>query len=125
MNQAIIKDLKWEMCYPLDAMDIVNWAFENIPSDCPLLQLLVNHFCDKWNSGTDVAEDAVALKQMPRTFSVRVMSRLSEMRSAKTLEHGNACYLEHATDDERQACKKPHVHYDKIRDYGYLKIEES
>lgn len=123
MNEAIAKDVKWELTFPTDMVSIIEWAFENIPSDRPLLQLLVNYFCHTWNEAEDDNENAEALKLMPCAYSARVMRRLAEMRREDTLQHSTACYLEHATGDERKACKKPHVYYDGGHDYGYLNMD--
>lgn len=121
INQAIVSDIRGEMDEPSDIVEFVPWAFQNLPSDCAVLQLLVNQFCEDWLHTIDGEEDVVALKTLPIEFCVRVMRRSTEVRRLKHVKHQDACYLEHVSDDSAKACGKAHVRYDPGHDYGYLK----
>jgi hypothetical protein len=125
VNNVTIKDKFVELFHPCHMVDLVTCAFENLPSNCSLLQLLVNDFCNRWHDTYYTKYDAQALKQLPIEFSARVMRRFVELERPDCSKHGDACYLEHASDADTKACKKLHVHYNPEHDYGYLRHEKS
>lgn len=136
---SMIGELVYSLCFdPSDVAETIGWAFANIPSDRPVLQLLVNQFCNDWTDNNDSDDDdddavdalsvcnIVALRQMSVLFMVRAFLRLRELKDpSAALCHQNGCYLEHATDDKKKSCGKYHVQYNKKHDYGYLVKESS
>lgn len=75
---AITEDIVRGLEHPSHTVDVITWAFENIPSERPILQLLVNHFCHEWDDEGYDAEDANALELLPIEFRARVMRRFAE-----------------------------------------------
>jgi len=98
--------------------DLVVWAFENIPSDRPLLQLLVNQFCDGWEDLPVRAAEMEALKTLPGSFLARVVTRYNQLKNYPNNDI-KCCYLEHS-DDELQSCTKTHMVFDQTIEYGYF-----
>ena len=97
----------------------VNWAFENIPCEWPLLQFLMNDSCENWYAKHDNKDDFEALRQFPMTFIVRAMRRYSLAGE----NEGDACFLEHATVAERQSCRHTPLDYTAGHD-GYCYVGE-
>lgn len=124
INEVVVRDNSYALSFTTFINRIIDWAFENIPSDRPILQFLVNRFCEKWVHALDKVDDVRSLRTVSPEFTARVMRRYAELRRSSTPKHRYACYLEHISDEEKKECKKPHVHYDPETDYGYLKTEE-
>jgi hypothetical protein len=122
-TQSIIEQTDHYCWDPSQINEFVGWAFENIRSDSPILQLMVNEFCHYWQDPTIAEEDVRALKEMPLDFTHRVVLRLHEMLlSPRYMSHKKACYLEHVSDNEFKACSKFfHVKYVEEIDYGQLR----
>jgi hypothetical protein len=86
------------------------YAFNNLRSDVPLLNFLVDLHCAFWQRTCDDAdEDEKALQsQLPNDFLVRVMYRYSELRETKTYGRRleRCLYHLHASDEEREECRR-------------------
>jgi hypothetical protein len=120
VNQLFVDAISKEWLHPTSVLDLATWTFEHIPADRPLLQLLTNQFCEDWQwDAIDCAEMkdkkavAKALKALPTAFVVRTMRRCSELSktAAKRWELKEPCYLEHDTDEEKDAGDKAHMVY--------------
>jgi hypothetical protein len=95
-----------------------SYAFENIPSDRPVLQLLlVNDYCDYWPEGKDDYDDSDpedkanlrALNELPRAFLMRAMRRMGDFRNGRPNETAHKrCYHEHGSEEEQKACGRLH-----------------
>ncbi|KAH7389503.1 hypothetical protein DE146DRAFT_791525 [Phaeosphaeria sp. MPI-PUGE-AT-0046c] len=128
MNQAVQEGVRATAMHPEVMVNFITWAFENIPSDRPVLQLLVNEFCQDWtvpDSDNDTQTlDFVALRDFSSAFTFRAMLRYRELSNPLAVTwHKKGCYLEHASGEEKMACGRYHVQYSQERDYGYL-VEE-
>jgi len=104
----------------LEAYDIVplaKEAFSIIPSDRPMLQLLVDYHCDRWRS---CCEQSSPFPGLPYAFLARAMRRFSEMLQEKKQGHPvqDRCYYEHTDEAEAAKCGKLHMQYDKEKDFG-------
>ena len=69
----------------LDFYDLVSFAFEHIPENRPILQLLVDVFCHRWGQLEYVKNEALGMEevegelQLPDNFKRRVMYKLMEL----------------------------------------------
>lgn len=117
MNLAIVQDLIDPdlALNPGLIHDLVTWAYEHIPYDRPILQLLADVFCDEWDFTDSGEEETRALQNLPRPFVSRVLRRYSERNSNPVQRE--RCYLEHS-EQEKVKCSKAHMTYDKIKDFG-------
>lgn len=129
-----------------DRIDIIRYAYENIPLHCPVLQHLADDyrydlcFWEK-ERGLEGMTDRVkpayepfgvsAQLALPHEFLVRVNKgiqqyglELERHLSADDTWHERHCYLEHATAQEKQGCKKMHVRYDEHMGYGFYERKE-
>jgi hypothetical protein len=98
---------------------VVKHAFAHVPPERPILQLMVDDHCHCWHEDWDSPDDIQAQQKMPRSFSMRVTRRLSELYQSSSLEvKKERCYVDHALAQEKESCKLAHMVYDKIRDFG-------
>ncbi|KAH4107729.1 hypothetical protein HBI56_169460 [Parastagonospora nodorum] len=117
MNEAFVDMMVADVLPdPSKVDDLVVWAFENVPSDRPLLQLLVNQFCDDWNNFPVSATEIEALKTLPGSFLARVVTRYNQLKNYPNNDI-QCCYLEH-TDYELESCTKTHMVFDPMIEYG-------
>ncbi|KAH3964080.1 hypothetical protein HBI73_034740 [Parastagonospora nodorum] len=97
-------------------------AFSNIPADRPVLQFLVDHYCEFWDGCCHV-EQFDPTKASP-AFLARLVRRFSDMlveeRHGKENENEAKvrCYYEHADEEETTDCGKQHMQYDGSRGIG-------
>jgi hypothetical protein len=97
------------------------WAFENLPSTSIMFQFLVDRFAECWNNDEDDEDHMGSLSKLPPAFVMRALSRFCGMRNERKWgDVKDRCYLEHTSDDEKEACSRLHMHYDEEWDYGYL-----
>lgn len=86
-----------------------------------MLQFLVDDFCCRWAEDTDLRKEISMQKKFPIAFTMRVMRRLSELlRDPDGAKMDKCCYLEHASDVERKACKQQHMVFHEFRECGYF-----
>lgn len=98
-----------------DLCSIIALAFEVIPADRPVLQLLVERFCsDELIVSKDVEIVAEAEELLPRSFLLRTTKRRT---SGNNHPQGGRCFFEH-TPEEREQCRFCHVKYDKRLKYA-------
>ncbi|KAF2833615.1 hypothetical protein CC86DRAFT_278529, partial [Ophiobolus disseminans] len=101
--------------------EISRYAFNNIPSDRPILQHLVDHFCRKDFENRGEGKDAIdAQNQLPREFLMRVTRSFAKLRDLTAAKMSKRCYLEHASEEEKDQCTKDHMRFDAARDCGYF-----
>lgn len=121
MNEALVNNFAQNTFRPDVMLLLADYTFENIPSDRPLLQLLVDNFCKHWNVRDDDKGDTEALEKLPRKFVTRALSTFSHnLFVSRQIKNKDRCYLEHATDVAKEACGKFHMAYNEDRDYGYF-----
>lgn len=104
-----------------DMLDLAKEAFANIPSNRPILQLIVDDHCAWWSQCCDNNTDL--WMELPPAFLVRAMRRLQEKFHREKIdqkEKGGRCYLEHASDKEQKVCQYRHMQYDKEKDFGFF-----
>jgi hypothetical protein len=108
--------------YPL-----IELASNDIPLNCIVLQLLVNHHCThSWFWGpTEGEENQVDMSALedsfPRRFLLRTMKRQKELDTMTAGERlAVRCYREHASDGEKSNCKAKHMRYDALVDFGFF-----
>ncbi|KAF1955499.1 hypothetical protein CC80DRAFT_564151 [Byssothecium circinans] len=95
-------------------------AFERLPTECVILQYIVDGHCTHWKQGKDNAKTKQLEQQLPHEFLRRVMRRFGEMREEKEeVQAKRRCYYEHTTE-EQEDCDGLHMHYDEDTDYGYF-----
>ena len=123
MNQVVVDYVRSLWLTPLNILELTRWIFENVPSDRPLLQMLVHQFCEDWNDDEeeDVKANPTALRALPPAFVSRVMKRYCHLKiGAASSEVKDHCYSEHAADEEKVACGKAHMRYEADDDFGYF-----
>lgn len=134
MSYEIIEGMQNEMQVLMNVAEAITWAFKNISPHRPLLQFLVNKFCDEWSDSgyLNAKAEAQALRTLPPEFTARVMRRYRELHDESVLTDDcksldsdclEACYLEHVSKVEMWGCGKSHVYYDVDCDYGNLRPE--
>jgi len=122
INEVFVNYVRSSCLFPTDMVELTCWMFENVASDRPLLQLLVNQFCGEWDdSDLGRIANTTALKALPAAFVSRVIRRYCHLKtcpgSSKVKDH---CYSEHAADEEKVACGKAHMRYEADDDFGYF-----
>lgn len=125
MNKSFVDTMEDVVLHPHTMHTLINWAFENVPSNRPLLQLLVDKFCQgrvEWQY--DEAETE-AFSLLHGNFIARVMRKPSFLRDfsdhTKNPKIEDCCYLEHTNEeDERDSCGKIHMAYIATRNCGYF-----
>ena len=122
MNEVAVDYVRSLMLSPSNILELTRWAFEHIPSNRPLLQLLVNQLCQDWyDDEPDMKGSIKALRELPATFVGRVIQRYCHLRNNSRTSEGTVyCYSEHATDEEKVACGGAHMRYDEDEEFGYF-----
>ncbi|KAH6239876.1 hypothetical protein HBI15_034300 [Parastagonospora nodorum] len=94
----------------------IDYAFKNIRPSSVLLQHLVDMYCTVWREDADVFDES-AFDKLPNSFIRRVIQRLKndDHRPKK-----KCCYLEHASEQEKENCLALHINYDKNVDIAYF-----
>ncbi|KAH4412453.1 hypothetical protein HBH92_112180 [Parastagonospora nodorum] len=103
-----------------DILAMARIAFSSIPSDRPLLQLIVDEHCTFWKN---CCEEPSRLTDFPPAFLARVTRRLCELLEDQIClqsSSGEWCYFEHADEAEMVACGKLHMQYDEEKDIGFF-----
>ncbi|KAH4037024.1 hypothetical protein HBI25_055030 [Parastagonospora nodorum] len=103
-----------------DILAMARIAFSSIPSDRPLLQLIVDEHCTFWKN---CCEEPSRLTDFPPAFLARVTRRLCELLEDQIClqsSSGEWCYFEHADEAEMVACGKLHMQYDEEKDMGFF-----
>jgi hypothetical protein len=124
MSKAIADDLVHSELYIDQTRDLIDCAFDSVPADRPILQLIVDTFCATWE---EKGSDADTLSSFPKKFMMRVMRRYSELCVSWPDDEENEkkvvrCYYEHASVEEKEekACPHQHMVYNKEKDFGYF-----
>jgi len=120
INDILVRYVSTFTLIPMDIVQLTCWVFEHIPSDRPLLQLLVNQFCEDWDDYYDEEENYDALKLLPQAFTIRVLKRHSHSKINREAEASKCCFYEHASDEEKASCGKSHMVYKAHEGYGYF-----
>ncbi|CAO2658845.1 Nn.00g065680.m01.CDS01 [Neocucurbitaria sp. VM-36] len=86
----------------------INYAFEHLPSNNPILRLLVDTQCCFWTSKSDTKhEGELGLRdQLSHSFLVRVMVRFSEIRDDPKVKLIRCNYHEHVSEEDKERCKQ-------------------
>jgi hypothetical protein len=127
VNEGLISRARKPSWHPMNILEVATWAFEHIPADNHLLQLLVNRFCIEWGGESVYGNKAAttALQALPGRFMARVMRRYRDLINDGGLEgeltNGKCCHSEHAIEEEKVECGKLHMVYDEDDDYGYFR----
>jgi len=100
---------------------VIEYAFNNVPSDRVMLQHLVDDYCSQWDE-TQLDHVSVRIpKWLPRAFPVRVERRFAELRSMiNNVGNRSRCYYEHTSAEERKKCRYLHMFYHEVEEYGYF-----
>ncbi|KAF2127350.1 hypothetical protein P153DRAFT_344937 [Dothidotthia symphoricarpi CBS 119687] len=99
-----------------DMVAMAQEAFATIPSDRPILQLLVDDHCDYWYQRHE--GDAALLDKLPQAFLVRVMRRFAEQKgNSKKVKR---CYYEHGSEEEANDCPHEHMVFDEELQCGFF-----
>ncbi|KAH7084946.1 hypothetical protein BKA63DRAFT_6393 [Paraphoma chrysanthemicola] len=95
---------------------VTSFAFATLPASCGLLQFLGDSYCA--NSVKDEDSTLAAQDELPRAFLRRVLLRFQELSLMTDEEQGEEarCYLEHESEQEKNACEKEHIRYDEKKD---------
>lgn len=125
-NSLVDTPLTKELSYHPDSLlPVISSAFENVPSDRPLLQRLVDIFCFHWEQSEDEDKDDCALNNFPRAFVLQALRRFSQVRREAKFADWQRCDLEHASEKQRLRCRLRHSKYDERKDCNVLiKVEE-
>jgi hypothetical protein len=122
MNKAIVDAIDGEPASPSRFRPLIDYMFANIPSDRPVLQLLVDEFINSWDAKKDDADDMQCWSGLPRAFVTRMLVSFSrDKRASREDREKIRCYLEHGTEAEKKNCRKLHFHYEAETDSGCMK----
>lgn len=127
-NNLFVEMMDEVTLHGVEAPRLIHWAFQHIPADCAILQLLVDQFYAEWNSKDNSGKKEVteALITLPPKIFIRMVRYYdAEVKflfytTDKSGFYAKRCYLEHATAEEKARCGKEHVHYDEEGNYGYF-----
>ena len=120
INNNVVVDIEFCSIFPevSEILAMARIAFSSIPSNRPLLQLLVDQHCTFWKN---CCEEPSRLTDFPPAFLARVTRRLCELledQCCRQSSSGERCYFEHADEAEIAACGKLHMQYDEEKDMG-------
>jgi hypothetical protein len=75
MSRAVVENMMDSLSGPPhdELFGLIEWAFEHMPAQCPILQLLVNMFCDGWEDEFPHKDDTDGLKALPVSFITRAV----------------------------------------------------
>jgi hypothetical protein len=120
VNKAFVDAIPERYFWPFMRYESSSYAFNNIPLDRPILQLLVDEHCQVWDSTEEGDLNIKAINELHPKFLLRAMRRLRQMKekSWNTLPMDTWCYYEHESDEQRTACTKQHMKYDERLDLG-------
>lgn len=122
INAAIVDDIKSCVLNAYKFMRLIRNAYDNVPASCPIIQLLVDQFCDNWEERDDDEDSLV--NALPDKFLSRAFRRFMQLKQAsrKTKSAGisnmKRCYYEHITDAEKAKCGNLHMAYHGGKDFG-------
>jgi hypothetical protein len=108
------------------ASQAIKYAFAQVPRDRPILQQLVNDYCEDWHEGGDDEELGIlAHNELPQSFLLRVTRRFAELKRMQKEEvlSGRYFYYEHDSEEDKKVCMSLHMQYSEKRDYGYFLAE--
>ena len=96
---------------PSPLYESIFFAFTHLPVGNPLLQLLVDKHCARWEPELDEEKETELRRDLPSDFLLGVMDRFSkvvkELRdNGKELKLDICDYHDHKSDVERQECKE-------------------
>ena len=100
--------------------EAVIYAFENLPSDSIVLQLLIDAHCRYFYQNADTEENGELERrqQLPKSFLIGVMLKFTAADSNAGVELLHGCdYHGHESEQERQACQN--AVFDPGYDPGY------
>ncbi|KAF9693608.1 hypothetical protein EKO04_008457 [Ascochyta lentis] len=116
---------------------IIQYAFENVPAQHPLLQQIADNYRHQmcyWEDRRNRYGMSKLTKQCYEPFSISAQRSLPidfllrvnkgihqygldlSRQDERSREH---CYFEHASDKEKKKCGKLHVEYDEHMGYGF------
>jgi hypothetical protein len=117
MNNTLVDYL--ENVNRLHTVFIIPEAYANIPADRPILELLVDIYCQWDLSGPRRRLERI--HQLPHAFLVRAFRRMNEIHFYGGKTYSNSrCYQEHASKEEKTACSKVHMRYCSETELGYF-----
>jgi hypothetical protein len=126
MSKAIADDLIHDDLDIDQVQELIDCAFDSVPVDSPILQLIVDRFCATWCEKCDDTIDVDTLSSFPKRFMMRAMRRYSELWVVTPEDEENEkkvvrCYYEHDSGEEKKKpCPHQHMVYNKKRDFGYF-----
>lgn len=83
----------------------VIWAFDNLPTDSPILVMMVDLQCTAWDEWHDNEAERGRRSQLPNEFLVAVMLKQNKIRvCAETTELSACDYHLHESEKEKKAC---------------------
>lgn len=111
LNRAIVNDYDSD-CPALEEYETITYAFQNLPSTDPLLDLIVDRYFMVWRLDLDEGEDEEAYENLPHEFLLRFYKRvgrwrMNDLQNRHQLFNMDFCsYHEHKTEQEKLEC--PH-----------------
>lgn len=126
VTEGLISRIGYPFWQPMNTLEVVDWAFEHLPADNHLLQMLANDFCFNWRGkGSFHSKGSnLALNKCPVPFMARVMRRYRDLLNDYGLDwelpNQQHCHFEHATEEEKTACVQLHMVYDENEEYGHF-----
>ncbi|KAJ4994280.1 snare domain-containing protein [Stagonosporopsis vannaccii] len=111
LNRAIVNDYDSD-CPALEEYETITYAFLNLPSTDPILDLIVDRYFMVWRLDLDEGEDEEAYDTLPHEFLLRFYKRVGKWRkddlqNRHQLFNMDFCsYHEHTTEQDKLQC--PH-----------------
>lgn len=104
---------------------MIAYAFDNIPSERPILQGLVDTHCSERSNhvvrNRTCRDEDEALKVLSKDFLIRATCRFGECHRAFAHKIPKArCYYEHESEAQKKACTKSHMVYDQALGTGFF-----
>lgn len=111
LNRAIVNDYDSD-CPALEEYETITYAFHNLPSTDPILDLMVDRYFMVWRLDLDEGEDEEAYETLPHDFLLRFYKRVGrwrkdDLQNRHQLFNMDFCsYHEHRSEEEKLQC--PH-----------------
>lgn len=109
LNRAIVNEYDSD-CPALEEYEAITYAFSNLPSTDPMLDLIVDRYFMVWRLDLDEGEEEEAYGTLPHEFLLRFYKRVGKWRrddlqNSHQLFNMNFCsYHEHKTEQEKAEC---------------------
>ncbi|KAL6158920.1 hypothetical protein ACJQWK_03387 [Exserohilum turcicum] len=104
-------------------LSLITEAYDGLPTESPILQLLVDTLCEKRKACAHQGPDDI--NKLPPAFLARVVRNMlhsQHHRQQKQVAMKYRCYYEHATEMSLRACntRKTHMKFNHEKEFGFF-----